>query len=1118
MRLLAYNIDFEIAAIFIFAVTLAYSFTSKNLPNLVNRIYKGMIAVAFLAACLNMITVFAITYSDFVPYSFNYFINFLFLMLQNTTAPLWFSYILLLTKEKFEWKKYFYLYIPFFVSLFLLLTNHLTKWVFYFNEEYIYCHGTGMAILYFNSVLYLTLSFVHVLVHRKTLSKERVFAIYFFLISTICAILIQFTFPHFMITGFASALSCLIMYVSLQNPEENIDNTTKIFNRNAAITMINDYLKQGQRFSVIILALDEFGLINDKYGFNRGDEFLRLISSYLSELVPNSVYRLDGDFFGLIFEQGLISVEKLIETIYERFQKEWYLKDTSQVISTCICCISCPEDAVTITEVMDTLNHSIEDAKQIGKGTIIYATEHIENRERKISELEEQKKLLEKITIEAHNARKEAEKADYIKSIFLANMSHEIRTPMNAILGMTELILRRNLEAQVRENVENIKGAGEALLAIINDLLDISKIESGKLELIEDHYYASSLINDITHMICSRLKNKDVEFQLEIDNTIPDELFGDQLRFRQVLLNILGNAVKFTTKGYVKLTINGEKTEDKDKIRLHIEVLDTGFGIRAEDIPRLFDSFSRLNLKKTQNIEGTGLGLSICRQLVELMGGKIIVESEYGKGSCFSFDIVQKISDERPIVEIENKEKMNVILIGGSYVKQVEWVLKRFPVSFTYIEENSVDWDKLKENTYTHLFLQEEVYYAHKKEIEDIRLYLKVIVLIPYGALFEDYNKVITVQSPIYCLSVAEALSGISYEKNRKTEREFFYAPEAKILIVDDNTVNLKVAEGLLKPYGVQITKALSGRECLGLLKHNKYHLIYLDHMMPEMDGVETLERIRDMEGEYYKTVPIVALTANAIRGVREMFYENGFQGYVTKPIDVLNLEDSLRELLPSELMISKENRGKKEDKFPYKIPDVNVENGMKKCGGMLKVYWELLESFSLEGKIKYKVMEEYARTDNIQYYMIEAHALKSVAATMGAEKLSILAKQHEMAAKAENYLFVEKNAAELLEQYKTLLREVDKVIRLRDLKEKATYITKEETVTGEKNIRETMLSVISAIEQFEDEEAIDKINSLLSSKLTKENLDLLKNAKENLKLLNYKDAQESIKKVIEGL
>lgn len=1118
MRLLAYNIDFEIAAIFIFAVTLAYSFTSKNLPSLVNRIYKGMVAVAFLAACINMITVFAITYSDVVPYSFNYFVNLVFLILQNTTAPLWFSYILLLTKEKFIWRKYFYLYVPYVVSLCLLFMNNFTNWVFYFSKQVTYCRGPGMAVLYFNSVFYLILSFVHVLFHRKTLSKERVFAIYFFLISTICAILIQFTFPHFMITGFASALSCLIMYVSLQNPEENIDNTTKIFNRNAAITMINDYLKQGQRFSVIILALDQFGKINDKYGFNSGDEFLRLISSYLSELVPNCVYRLDGDFFGLIFEQEQFSVEKLIETIYERFQKEWYLKDTSEIITTCICCISCPEDAVTITEVMDTLNHSIEDAKQIGRGTIIYATEHIENRERKISELEEQKRLLEKITLEADNARKEAERADHIKSIFLANMSHEIRTPMNAILGMTELVLRRNLEAQVRENVENIKGAGENLLAIINDLLDISKIESGKLELIEDHYYVSSLLNDITHMICSRLKNKDVEFQLEIDNTIPDELYGDQLRFRQVLLNILGNAVKFTTKGYVKLIIKGEKTEHKEKIHLYVSVLDTGFGIKEEDIPRLFDSFSRLNSKKTKNIEGTGLGLAICRQLVEFMGGKIVVESEYGKGSCFTFDIFQSISDERPIVEIENKENMNVLLIAGRIVKQVEQVLKRFPVASSYVDEVDVDWNKLKEKEYTHLFLEEEIYNRYKTEIEEIRFYLKVIVLISYGTLFEDYNKVITVQNPVYCLSVAEALSGISYEKNRNTDREFFFAPEAKVLIVDDNTVNLKVAEGLLKPYGVQITKALSGRECLGLLKHNKYHLIYLDHMMPEMDGVETLQRIRDMEGTYYKTVPIVALTANAIRGVREMFYENGFQGYVTKPIDVMNLEDSLRELLPSELIIKKEKTENKAENFPYTIPEVNVDLGMKNCGGMLKVYWDLLETFSLEGKVKYKVIEEYAKTDNIQYYMIETHALKSVAASMGAEKLSNLAKQHEMAAKAENYLFIEKNSAELLKQYKTLLKEVDNVVKLRDLEKKVINSTKEETIINETNIKEMILSAISDMDQFEDEQAIEKINTLLRMKLKKDNLELLKNTIENLKLLNYKAAQESIKKVIEGL
>lgn len=1077
-----------------------------------------MIAAAFIAACTNILTVFTITYSDIVPYSLNYFVNLAFLILQNSTAPLWFSYILLLTKEKLPWKKYVILYIPYILSLLLLTTNIITRWVFYFNSSNVYCRGFGINILYFNSVFYLALSVFHVVMHQKVLSNERVFAIYFFLISTICAIIIQFIMPHFLITGFASALSCLIMYVSLQNPEENLDNATKIFNRNAAITMINDYLKQGQQFTMIVLALDEFRKMNDKYGFDTGDEFLRLISSYLSELVPNSIYRLDGDFFGILFEKEQANAEEIIENIRERFQKQWYLKDAREVLSTCICCISCPEDAGTVTEVMDTLNHSIADAKQIGKGTIIYAAEHIENRERKISELEAQKKLLEKISAEAENARKEAEKADRIKSIFLANMSHEIRTPMNAILGMTELILRRDLEDQVRENVENIKGAGETLLAIINDILDISKIESGKLALIEDHYYISSLFNDITHMICSRLKNKDVEFLIEIDNTIPDELFGDQLRLRQVLLNILGNAVKFTTKGFVKLIVNGERKEDNSEICLHISVLDTGYGIKKEDIPRLFDSFSRVNSKKTQNIEGTGLGLAICRQLVECMGGEITVESEFGIGSKFSFHIYQKIDNGRPIVEIDKKEQMKVAIISGRIAKQVETVLQRFPVSYHYIDEGDMDWDRLKEKNYTHLFMEEEVYYRHKKEVESLRLQMKLVVLIPYGELFEDYNKVITVQSPIYCLNVAEALSGVSYEKNRKIERDFFYAPEARILVVDDNAVNLKVTEGLLKFYGVQITKALSGQECIRLLKQNKYHLIYLDHMMPDMDGIETLKQIRKLEGEYYKTVPIVALTANAIRGVREMFYENGFQGYVSKPIDILCLEDSLKEFLPSELILKKERAERKEEQFPFEIPGVNVEIGMKHCGGILKTYWELLEMFLLEGKIKYNVIKEYVETDNIQNYMVEAHALKSVAASMGAEHLSETAKQHEMAAKAENYVFVQKEANGLLEQYKTLLLEVDKIIGLRDLKKEKIENKKDKETLTEVNKKELALSIMSDIEQFEDEQAILKIDRLLRCNRLEEKIDCIKSARENIKLLNYKKALESMKKVVEGL
>ena len=383
----------------------------------------------------------------------------------------------------------------------------------------------------------------------------------------------------------------------------------------------------------------------------------------------------------------------------------------------------------------------------------------------------------------------EAERANNSKMLFLANMSHEIRTPMNAICGMAELNLREDLSPQVRENTQSIQNSGKILLSIVNDILDYSKMESGKMVIVPVNYSISHLIKETVDIMQIRLSDKNVQMRYEISDTVPDVLVGDEIRIRQILFNLLTNAIKYTDNGYISIDVNGDILEN-DEIRLKIAVTDSGIGIKKDDLQKIFTSFQQLDSHRSNSREGTGLGLAICKELVGLMGGEIYVESSYGVGSKFSFTILQNISDKQE--------------------------------SFIY-SDNKVE---------------------------------------------EPENK----------------LTAVS----------------ARVLVVDDNAVNLKVAQGLLRTFGLTVDTCKSGRECLDILRTSKiYDIIFMDHMMPELDGIETLNLIRSDPDEYMQNVPVVALTANVMSGVREMFISEGFNDYVPKPIDMTWVNTILRKYLP---------------------------------------------------------------------------------------------------------------------------------------------------------------------------------------------------------------------------
>ena len=514
--------------------------------------------------------------------------------------------------------------------------------------------------------------------------------------------------------------------------------------------------------------------------------------------------------------------------------------------------------------------------------------------------------------------------ASKAKSAFLSNMSHEIRTPINAVLGMNEMILRESREPNVIEYSENIRTAGNTLLGIINDILDFSKIEAGKLEIIPVDYDLSSMLNDLVNMIHTRADAKGLTLLLDFDQETPRLLFGDEVRVKQVITNILTNAVKYTEKGSVTLKVGFERIPAApEEVLLTVSVKDTGIGIKSEDMNKLFSKFERIEEKRNRNVEGTGLGMTITLNLLEKMGSALQVKSTYGAGSTFSFKLRQRV----------------------------------------------VKWE-------------------------------------PLGDYKESYQALL---------------------KGHKKYREKFTAPEALVLMVDDNPMNLTVFKSLIKQTRVQVDTANDGDEGLLLAQEKKYDIIFLDHMMPNKDGIETLQELKGQTGGPNLTTPVICLTANAVSGAREQYIEAGFNDYLTKPIDTTKLEDMLLTYLPAEKlreageedMAAQENMDIPESLAPLKgAAWLDLSAGIKNSGSA-EAYLPLLRIFYDSIDEMEHAIEGFYADRNLKDYTIKVHALKSSARIIGAKDFGEEAQLLENAGKAGNMDYIRAHHEKFIETYR---------------------------------------------------------------------------------------------------
>ena len=646
---------------------------------------------------------------------------------------------------------------------------------------------------------------------------------------------------------------------------------------------------------------------------------------------------------------------------------------------------------------------------------------------KKGTELFQAKEALQQKKVELETAKNAVEKAEKARDIFLANMSHELRTPINTILGLNELILRESQEEAVKEYARDIRQAGNILLALVSDILDFSKLEAEKMELTEGIYDVSSLLNDLINSISVQQRRKKLDLVLEIAPDIPYKLFGDEIHIRQIIGNLLSNAIRYTEKGRVTLHVSWKELP-KDSMEIYVIVKDTGVGIKEEDIPKLFNAFQRMDSATRSKDDRTGLGLAITQRLIEMMGGKLEVQSIYGLGSAFSFRIVQKIVDRSPL---------------GDFEKQ------------------------------------------YKDSLRSI----------------EDYH-------------------------------EKFIAPMGRILIVDDNAMNLAVAQGLLKGTRLQIDVASSGEECLELIKRKTYHLICMDHMMPVMDGVQTLHAIRELEGNPSRDIPVIALTANAVAGARELYLQEGFQDYLTKPIDADKFENMLIEYLPSNVVyltnsrnISNEYEQTQEEgdgEFDIResqlyLMGFNLRNGLRYMGGDKALYGKVLRDFHSILQEKETALKDFLQKGDMPGYTIIVHSLKGNARNVGADDLADEAFELEKMAKAGQLEDVTVRSPILFGMMNTMRNSLRVYLETEDAGEKAGSQEPEESagyITEEEWVR-ALQELAARLDDFDGESAAAKLRELKRYERPETDKKMLRLCEKAIKDYAYDIALEVVNAVL---
>ncbi len=776
----------------------------------------------------------------------------------------------------------------------LIVGNIFGKYYYVIDEQNLYHRSWAFVVCYVIPLVVLVILMTVICQYYKKINKDIRISLLLFTISPFAGSIIQFFIYGLSITDIFIVATCVMLYVFV------------LIDLNHA-KELKERIEQENREQMEIIST------------------LANIYNSMHELdLENNVYRE--------LRAGYMSAEKIVDN------KQMDLQQIVNVMVQKTIDPSCIDEDLLETTNLNTINERMRDTdiwtkevmnpnKEWKRGRIIVSKRGDDGKIARIlwvtEDIDKERRERERLI----DASERAVAASEAKSAFLSNMSHEIRTPINAVLGMNEMILRECDDKNILGYSENIRSAGSTLLGLINDILDFSKIEAGKMEIIPVDYDLSSVINDLVNMIQTKADAKGLKLEFEISREVPKLLHGDEVRIKQIVTNILTNAVKYTEKGRVTLCIDYEKIPDEeDCILLDVAVKDTGIGIKEEDMKKLFSEFDRIEEKRNRNVEGTGLGMSITKRLLEMMGSELQVESKYGLGSKFSFSLRQTV----------------------------------------------IKWEELG-----------------------------------------DYEAA-------YKASLA----------SRGKYHEKFRAPKAEILVVDDTPMNLEVFINLLKKTEIKIETAATGEEALSLAFDKEYDVIFLDHMMPDKDGIETLHEMRERKDAPNLQTPVICLTANAISGAREKYLAEGFDNYLTKPIDSVKLEEMLIEYLPEEKIIpaeSDEDAETDETGDNMRIPDyitgiseIDTDTGIKNCGG-IEEYMKTVEIYAKAVKDNADETEQFWKSADIKNATIKIHALKSSSRIIGATDLGELAQELENAGNENDTEKLGERIDELLYRYRKI-------------------------------------------------------------------------------------------------